>query len=125
MDDVGEQHRHLLVLRRSRGASQRRAAFATELGCRAYFSATRPAACVVHAIIVSPQDSVELPDRVNSVQVTVGRRLAVAVVLDAVLGRQFGADQCLAALVHEVGIVEERPDQMSGQLRVSCCSVGG
>jgi hypothetical protein len=55
MHHVGEQHRHLLVLRRSGGPREWRTALATELGCRAYSSPTRPTRqSVVHASIMSP-----------------------------------------------------------------------
>ena len=53
VNDIGEKHRHLLVLRRLAGLSQRRSALATELGCRGHFHATRPAPRVVHANIVT------------------------------------------------------------------------
>ena len=42
MNDVGEQHRHLLVLRRSADICERRAALATELGGCAQLSTARP-----------------------------------------------------------------------------------
>ena len=66
MYNIGEQHRHLLVLRRSSGVCDWRAALATELGCAAYLSAARPAGHsgrrqrtatvlnAVHVSIVSP-----------------------------------------------------------------------
>jgi hypothetical protein len=48
--------------------------------------------------------------------VAVGRRLAVALIGDAVLHRQFGTDQRLAADLHEFGVLEQRPDDVAGQL---------
>src|SRR5262245_7707454 len=65
MNNVGEQHRHLLVLRRCRGWPDRRAALVTELRVRRQFGATgraqqsrcchRPATVpnAVHVSIVS------------------------------------------------------------------------
>ena len=42
MHHVGEQHRHLLVLRRSSGVCERCTALVTELGVRGQFGAARP-----------------------------------------------------------------------------------
>jgi hypothetical protein len=60
--DVGEQHRHLLVLRRSGGLGERRTALTAELRYRIELRAARPTrhsprkciATVVHVSIVSP-----------------------------------------------------------------------
>ena len=64
MHHVGEQHRDLLVLRRSGGLCDRCTALVTELGVRWQFGAARPtqqsrrcqrtATTVVHVSIVSP-----------------------------------------------------------------------
>jgi len=63
MNNIGEQNRDLLVLRRCRRWPDRRAARVTELGVRWQLRATRPTwqsrcrqctATVVHASIVSP-----------------------------------------------------------------------
>ena len=42
MNNIGEQHRHLLVLRRSSGLCERCTALVTELGVRWQFDAARP-----------------------------------------------------------------------------------
>ena len=66
MHHIGEQHRHLLVLRRSGGLCDRRTALVTELGVRRQFGAARPTRqsrrcqstatipAAVHVSIVSP-----------------------------------------------------------------------
>src|SRR5258705_303482 len=43
MDNIGEQHRYLLVLRRLGGLFERRTALVAELGGRRQFCAARPA----------------------------------------------------------------------------------
>src|ERR1700754_1353622 len=102
---VGRRHLAVAVPKVAVG----RSAIATDWPSRGLQRHTTRSGCL-HAIVVSPQDAGELPDWVNSVQVTIGRGLPVPVVLDAVLDRELCADPRLAALLHQGGIIEERPD---------------
>src|SRR5437879_53733 len=53
----------------------------------------------------------------DAVGVAIGGRLAAALVLQAVLHRRLGPDQRLAADLHELGIVVQRPDNVASELR--------
>jgi hypothetical protein len=91
MNNVGEQHRHLLVLRRSADLCDRRAALVTELGVQWQLRATRPTqqpGCChrtataprdIHVNIVSPLVSdirhIAVPSPRRSFQTLVCRRV--------------------------------------------------
>ena len=57
-----------------------------------------------------------LADGMYTEQLAVRRWLAVVFILDAVFDREFGADQCAATHVHQIAVVVQRPDDMTGEL---------
>ena len=94
MNNIGEQHRYLLVLRRSSGVCERCTALVTELGVRRQFGAARPTRqfrrgqstttipAGVHVSIVSPL--------VNDVRHIAGHRISVLAPRQVLVNRSAG-----------------------------------
>ena len=83
MHHIGEQHRHLLVLRRSAGVRDRCTALVTELGVRRQFGAARPTRTVPSLSVAPP------PSPLGSTSVSFHCWSAMSVISPCHLDRKF------------------------------------